>query len=112
MMYCWALFLEKTFPPTPLFRWMFLFVVCFGGQWSASVLERVTAEGKAGKEGLSKLAFLVMGVMATLAALFKQGHRYRRRGPTNTFSISDETYLRPRVPTVAGPTLTGYVATV
>lgn len=44
-------------------------------KWSASVLERVTAEGRAGREGLSKLAFLVMGVMATLAALFKQGHR-------------------------------------
>ncbi|CAM9573000.1 unnamed protein product, partial [Laminaria digitata] len=44
-------------------------------EWSASVLERVTAEGRAGQEGLSKLAFLVMGVMATLAALFKQGHR-------------------------------------
>ncbi|CAM9634190.1 unnamed protein product, partial [Ectocarpus sp. 8 AP-2014] len=44
-------------------------------EWSASVLERVTAEGRAGEEGLSKLAFLVMGVMATLAALFKQGHR-------------------------------------
>lgn len=39
------------------------------------MLERVTAEGKAGEEGLNKLAFLVMGVMATLAALFKQGHR-------------------------------------
>lgn len=53
------------------------------GQWSASVLERVTEEGRAGHEGLNKLAFLVMGVMATLAALFKQGHRsaspYRRR---------------------------------
>eukprot|EP00752_Nemacystus_decipiens_P005667 g5128.t1 len=44
-------------------------------EWSASVLERVTAEGRAGEEGLNKLAFLVMGVMATLAALFKQGHR-------------------------------------
>lgn len=40
------------------------------------MLERVTAEGRAGEEGLSKLAFLVMGVMATLAALFKQGHRF------------------------------------
>lgn len=39
------------------------------------MLERVTAEGRAGEEGLNKLAFLVMGVMATLAALFKQGHR-------------------------------------
>lgn len=48
---------------------------CGAGQWSASVLERVTAEGRAGEEGLNKLAFLVMGVMATLAALFKQGHR-------------------------------------
>ncbi|CAM9467497.1 unnamed protein product, partial [Hapterophycus canaliculatus] len=44
-------------------------------EWSASVLERVTAEGRAGQVGLNKLAFLVMGVMATLAALFKQGHR-------------------------------------
>lgn len=54
-----------------------MLVVCwlFAGQWSASVLERVTAEGRAGQEGLNKLAFLVMGVMATLAALFKQGHR-------------------------------------
>lgn len=55
------------------FMLSFLYTVV--GQWSASVLERVTAEGRAGEEGLNKLAFLVMGVMATLAALFKQGHR-------------------------------------
>lgn len=53
----------------------FILAIVLGGQWSASVLERVTAEGRAGEEGLNKLAFLVMGVMATLAALFKQGHR-------------------------------------
>lgn len=44
-------------------------------QWSASVLERVTQEAKEGQEGFSTLSFLVIGVMSTLAALFKQGHR-------------------------------------
>lgn len=44
-------------------------------QWSASVLKRVTQEAKEGQEGFSRLSFLVIGVMSTLAALFKQGHR-------------------------------------
>ncbi|CAM9269553.1 unnamed protein product, partial [Discosporangium mesarthrocarpum] len=44
-------------------------------EWSAQVLEVASAEGRDGDAAVTRTTFLAMGIMQTLAQIFKRGHR-------------------------------------